>query len=141
MRKVIEPGASGKLYWTYVVENPLASVRIGKRDAKDAIYAAIRDAFAGEQRYLLIDVQGDGELPFWQVSIKWGHQPSSATRTIYLANEQHDPESILRLIRETLETAEFSISSQPIAEVELPGSVLKYVDPFEPVGADDSTRR
>jgi hypothetical protein len=141
MRRVIEPGASGKLYWTNVVENPLVSIRVGTRAARDAIYAAIRDTFAEEQRYLLINVQGDGELPCWQISVKWGPQPSSATRTIYLAHNQHDPESIIRVIGEILESEVFCVSSQPAEKIELTGSVLKYVNPFEPVRADDSTHK
>lgn len=132
------PGASGKLYWARVVESPLVSVRVATRGADCPIDTAIKKALAGDKRYLHIDIQGDGELPFWQMCVAWGSGASAARRMVRLGHDQHDPSAIVRLIQAILASEEFSLRGQPLDAVELSGSVLDYRDPFDPVAVEDS---
>jgi hypothetical protein len=141
MKKVIVPGASGKLYWSHVVENPLVSVRVGTRGAEGPLEAAIRQALARDERYLQVDIQGDGELSFWQMSIAWGSGDAAVRKIIHLDHDEHDPDAMVRRMLSVLASREFSASGPPLDAVELRGSVLDYRDPFEPVAVEESESR
>jgi len=68
-----------------------------------AIGSHIKQHFREDARYLLIDLQGDGALEKWQVSVTWGQSPDVREYPIiYLNNDEHNADSIIQKIETAL---------------------------------------